>query len=1354
MIFTFYSFKGGVGRSMALANVADALARRGLRVLAIDFDLEAPGLERYYPVDRESVLGNPGLMDLLADFKQSLTGAAKSKEARDFEQLGQFTYPIYGELPGGGRLDIMTAGQRAPAERLRQYALSIRTFDWQDFYFNWEGEAFFEWLRRSLIGPEGRYDIVLVDSRTGVTEMGGICATHLADVVIMLCAANRQNLEGTLAVGSDFVSPVVCRLRHDRPLEVLVIPARIEQDGGARLEQFWTDFENVFRGREPEALQSLGLSFRDLTIPYQRELAFNETIVSDPEQRAQQAHIGGAFERLAEAMMLFVRGERLQSHRDRATAFFEALRRERGIAARSGSKTPTVEAFATPEVSGPIPAIGDAEEPVRTRFDPVKRFAGYDGFLSYQESDREFANTLRDALAAHGVEIYLDNSGLTPGNDIAEATAQAIHHSRHLLVCAGRMGVCDWQKREIELARGSAAPIKILPLLLPGAEADIFALALRGSADLKTVDLRDWPGRTIEFDLLRQLLSGRGGRTPPELQATTQAGTAPQPTPVNPYPGLAPHGESLAGVFQPTAELAAEILARLKRDRLAVLRGAPGSGKTSLVNAGVVPAVRQGALGSDKAEIVWIDATKAEDWRRLESLLGENGTPTLLVVDSIDAFEALLLDPSAVPAFAEQVAGFASLLGQALERMHVILLCRDLAVASWRQRYPDLAARLDAASVSLDPPGPTALRLAMETAASRTGYAFEPGLLDRITQEIGDSPAALSLAQMLLPTLWQRAQHGFLTNAAYEELKGIGGAFAEHARKVLDTLPVALRDAAHALLSRLIAVREAGEFGWQSAVWEHIADQPTLGVDGAKALLWLLRHRVLTGRRVSRDEFRIELAKPLPVALLADLHRSLEEQREWLQLRQRIATALSAWQAGHQTPDKLPEGLFLMDALKLSKDWGANLTWEEQRYIAAGRKRRRRRRQRDFAVAVVVCLSFYVFWRNSLTRQSDAWNAESMRASESAAKLAIEVTRQQAGSEIGDLFAGVEGLRVYPHYRDVADAERVAALGAALKTFGGVMVEPAQRVTQATCGDIRYFFPQDREGAEKLQRAVSIILSKGMGLTLQPEVKDLSKAGYKEAKPGLVELWLPPLGSLSAHNPAGKRNPVDESELRLVQGGCAILGSRPESRPKTGLNQSELRQSIQWLDAYYIGQHEVTNEQFARFKKACRGGEPDCPSSWRARGAPSEPANHLTWTTADAYCRWAGGRLPSEMEWEKAARGTDGRTWPWGNEPDSRRYHGRDSSGGKLLSAVGRYRDQETQPYGLADMAGNVWEMTATPADDGLHIMKGGSYLNDLDLSRSAVRWSSGLEQDGTAEYLGFRCVQDVAKPSSRGGGL
>ena len=184
-VTTFYSFKGGVGRSMALANAAVELAKRGRRVLAVDFDLEAPGLDTFDVLrPREEV---PGIIDFVHDYLDS----NRAPDVRGF--LSEL--PAVGDR--GGELWIMPSGVRKPT-----YAARFNDIDWADLYEKRDGYLLFEDLKaqwEQAIRP----DYVLIDSRTGHTDTGGICTRQLPDAVAILFFPNDQNLEGLTRVVRD-----------------------------------------------------------------------------------------------------------------------------------------------------------------------------------------------------------------------------------------------------------------------------------------------------------------------------------------------------------------------------------------------------------------------------------------------------------------------------------------------------------------------------------------------------------------------------------------------------------------------------------------------------------------------------------------------------------------------------------------------------------------------------------------------------------------------------------------------------------------------------------------------------------------------------------------------------------------------------------------------------------------------------------------------------------------------------------------------------------------------------------------------------------------------------------------------
>jgi formylglycine-generating enzyme required for sulfatase activity len=230
------------------------------------------------------------------------------------------------------------------------------------------------------------------------------------------------------------------------------------------------------------------------------------------------------------------------------------------------------------------------------------------------------------------------------------------------------------------------------------------------------------------------------------------------------------------------------------------------------------------------------------------------------------------------------------------------------------------------------------------------------------------------------------------------------------------------------------------------------------------------------------------------------------------------------------------------------------------------------------------------------------------------------------------------------------------------------------------------------------------------------------------------------------------RSSKDGAELVLLEAGTFTIGTNQKDlrdllaqRLKVsyaGLFQGELPPQQVTLTALYIDKTEVTNRQYAGYV-ARGGGKPSRYKDYPQFNRPTQPVTGIGWKDAAAYCRWVGRRLPTELEWERAARGPDGRTWPWGNEPEAGRFNGR-GLGRYGATAVGSFPAGNTRE-GVSDMAGNVWELTASDWGNSGHVMKGGSFLNDLAYSRAAVRWASSKEDDG-AEYLGFRCIVELER--------
>ncbi len=177
---------------------------------------------------------------------------------------------------------------------------------------------------------------------------------------------------------------------------------------------------------------------------------------------------------------------------------------------------------------------------------------------------------------------------------------------------------------------------------------------------------------------------------------------------------------------------------------------------------------------------------------------------------------------------------------------------------------------------------------------------------------------------------------------------------------------------------------------------------------------------------------------------------------------------------------------------------------------------------------------------------------------------------------------------------------------------------------------------------------------------------------------------------------------------------------------------------------FFVARTPVTNSEYARFV-AATDREP--PQHWKGRAPPEEIADHpvvyVTWRDAVAYAGWAGMRLPSEEQWEKAARGIDGREYPWGEWEENR--CNTSEAGILTTTPVGRYSPDGDSPYGCVDMAGNVWEWMASEWEPGSshRVVRGGSWVGDRDLGRCAVR--NGGNPGDSYDFRGFRCVSPVS---------
>ncbi len=338
-IVTFYSYKGGTGRSMALAHAAWITASRGYRVLTIDWDLEAPGLHRYFApflADR-TASSSDGLIDFLMDYCDAATSSPVDDEddfdgdstssadplswVDDYTEIWRYAQPVaLPDIGRGGCLHFVSAGRQDD-----MYGTRVGLFNWNHFYENLGGGAFLNRMRAGCISSDRaalslrdrangeaeasarpRYDFVFIDSRTGLSDTSGICTAQLPDTLVCLFTYNVQSIEGASRVlrsaraerakliGASVASPGGAGLKL-APLRMIPVPSRAELGDTVRLSEMrkfalprFAEF--LDSACEPSTDPLLALT--DVELPYVLSLSYNEVLSLLDEPTDNKSYLG------------------------------------------------------------------------------------------------------------------------------------------------------------------------------------------------------------------------------------------------------------------------------------------------------------------------------------------------------------------------------------------------------------------------------------------------------------------------------------------------------------------------------------------------------------------------------------------------------------------------------------------------------------------------------------------------------------------------------------------------------------------------------------------------------------------------------------------------------------------------------------------------------------------------------------------------------------------------------------------------------------------------------------------------------------------------------------------------------
>lgn len=502
----------------------------------------------------------------------------------------------------------------------------------------------------------------------------------------------------------------------------------------------------------------------------------------------------------------------------------------------------------------------------------------------------------------------------------------------------------------------------------------------------------------------------------------------------NPFKGLQPFLEGDAGDFRGRKRLVTQLVGVLERPgsagRMVAVVGPSGAGKSSVVRAGLLPALRSGALpGSEE----WFITTMRPGDRPFEELerallriaprppgplaevmrSGDRGVGRAIaqavpdedaqVVVVIDQFEELFT-------LAQQeerrdfLDGLISALKESRSRLRIVLTIR---ADFWDRplRHPALAALLESATVTVAPLSPDELEQAIVDPVSAQGMAYEPGLVARITADVFDQPGALPLLQYTLTELFERNVSGLLTLAAYDDIGGLSGSLGRRADAVYDELDADAQHHTRRIFGRLVSLGEGSEDTRRLARIGELGDDPAT----ARALDAFGSARLLAFDRdaVTREP-TVEVAHE---ALIREWHRLrgwLDEDRDGLRVQRAVSEAADRWEASGRDPGDLLRGGRLAAAADYAD--AGELTEAEHSLVdasidardreALGVRRTNKRLRRLIGAVSVIAVLALVAGVVAFTQQR---RAEDEAAAAASAQGAAEDARSAAEDLAGDL---------------------------------------------------------------------------------------------------------------------------------------------------------------------------------------------------------------------------------------------------------------------------------------------------------------------------------------------------------------
>lgn len=833
----------------------------------------------------------------------------------------------------------------------------------------------------------------------------------------------------------------------------------------------------------------------------------------------------------------------------------------------------------------------------------------------------------------------------------------------------------------------------------------------------------------------------------------------------SPFRGLEAFDARHARFFTGRDEEAEQFLGVLAQTSYVAIVGPSGTGKSSFVMAAVMPRLaernrwrciqlRPGTrpMSALAVQIASSESHRSADLPETVSTLAERlllrpkllnlelhdlsrrtGSRILLFVDQLEEILTNVEEPDVQTAFLQALAGASDGLEDVVR---VVVTLRD----DFLGRLGENAAALPLLEriVVLRQPDSRMLEQCVTVPLGAQGYRAAPGLASKMVADLEGATAPLPLLQFACASLWAHRDvtKREVSMSAYESIGGVHGALAHHADQMLRALSPPDVDRVRTLLLRLV-----GQQGTRLIVPKARLVE---GVRNGESLLdRLVSQRLVAGiRRVASKsgEVSYEIVHEALVRSWPTLRRWVEDSGEDRSFARELDEVAEPWLRRGAKDEETWSGGTLEAALQRASQLSVPLSEPARRFLERGQQMaaqrlRRRRWMAGFAFGAVTLFAVaasavaYRFWTQN-------------------------VRLEQAALDIGTFELSLEPF-------DLVDEDPVPVSSAELQLELSMLDgagEPLEHVALVplsvpTASVARYRV--EAPGG----RATFVVSGRGRAERICPpaQISASQIPGYSATK---VE--DAPLPLLRLNVPTCAASAVD---MARVPAGPFYFGGPGE--PPVHHDSYVEKERLVTLPAFAMDTYEVSNRRYALFVRmsAITGfALPSYPKGelpvYRLASEPQRPATFLSWHAADAYCRAWGKRLPTNEEWEKAARGgielSPGtlnphpkRSSPWGTaEPH----------GNLLVGAMEQTRawpvravEGDVSPYGIMGLATNVDEWTASEAasGDGMMVVRGGTFAATADKERWTLAYDNRTFKDSGDLDSGFRCVADTVLAST-----